>query len=103
MSGRYLIGVEHAGDVGNEVGAAVAGASQLVGDRTPGVAVVIADHEPSATREQLTEVFLPPEHRRADAHDEQDRRVNRVAERLRAQLDTVRLDHSLAHPPPLLS
>jgi hypothetical protein len=52
----------------------------------PVSAVVVADHEPPVVREELTEALLPPQHRRAQTHDEKDRRVGRLAERLGAQL-----------------
>jgi hypothetical protein len=59
--------------------------------------VVVADDEPSPLGEHPAEAFVPPQHRRAESHDEQDRRVGRVAERLGAELDAVRLDHALGH------
>ena len=37
----------------------------------------------------------------ADAHDQEDRRVGRVAEGLRAELHAVRVDHPLGHVFPL--
>ena len=49
---------------------------------------------------QLAEAFLPPQHRRANAHDEQDRRIDRIAKRLGAQLDAVRLDRALCDVAP---
>lgn len=97
-SARDPVAVQYAAGVGNQVGAGVSGAARLVGDRTPGVAVVVANHEPPAIGQQSTETFLPPQHRRAGAHDEQERRVGGVAHGIRAQLDTVRLDHALGHP-----
>jgi hypothetical protein len=57
--------------------------------------VVVADYEPPAVGEHLAEALLPPEHRPANAHDEEGRRVGRVAEGLRAELDAVRFDQSL--------
>ena len=57
--------------------------------------MVIADHEPAAAGEHPTEALLPPEHRGTDAHDQEDRRVGRLAEGLRAELDTVGFDHAL--------
>jgi hypothetical protein len=56
--------------------------------------MVVADHEPAAVGEHPAEALLPPEHRPAP-HHQQDRRVGRVAEGLRAQLDAVRFDHPL--------
>ena len=90
-----LVGVEHAGGVGDHVGAGVPGVSRLVGDRAAGVAVVVADHEPPAVGEHPAERLLPPEHRRADPHHEEDWRVGRIAEGLRAELNAVRFDHLL--------
>jgi hypothetical protein len=59
--------------------------------------VVIADHEPPALDELLTEALLPPQHRAAETHHEKYRRIGRLTERLRAQLDVVHLDHVLGH------
>jgi hypothetical protein len=97
VGSRDLVGVEHAGGVGHQVGAAVSGAPRLVGDGPARVAVVVADHEPVPVGQHPAEALLPPEHRGADAHDEQDRRVGRVPEGLGTQLDLVGLDHSLSH------
>ena len=64
-----LVGVEHPHGVGDQVGAGVSGPPRLVGHRSAGVAVVVADHEPPAVGEHPAEALLPPEHRRTDAHD----------------------------------
>jgi hypothetical protein len=100
---RETVGIEHTRCVGHQVAAGVAGASRFVGDRSTGVAVVVADHEPPVVREELTEALLPPQHRRAQTHDEKDRRVGRLAERLGAQLHPVRMDEALSHVLPLSS
>src|SRR5919204_2028501 len=76
--------------------------SGLVSDRATGVAVVVADHEPAAVGEDPAEPLLPPEHRAADAHHKKDRRVNGIAERLRAKLDAVDFDHPLSQLGPSL-
>jgi hypothetical protein len=95
VRGRNAVGVEHTGGVADHVRAGVLGTPGLVGDRPPGVALVVADHEPPAVREHPAEVVLPPDHRAAASHDQEDRRVARVAERLGAELDAVGLDHPL--------
>lgn len=97
MRGRNAKGVEHANSVPHQIAAGVAGAPRFIGHRSAGVAVVVANHEPPAVGEQMAEVLLPPEHRPADAHDEKHRRVSRVAERFRAELNSARFDHSLNH------
>ena len=95
---RNVVGIEHAGRVGDEIGAGVSGPPGLVGDRAAGVAVVVTDDEPPAIGERPAEVLLPPEHGGADARDEEDRGSVRVTERLGAELDPVRVDHALGHP-----
>jgi hypothetical protein len=75
VSGPNVVGVEHTGRVRDEVGAGVAGMPRLVRDRAAGVAVVVADHEPSAVGEEPAEARFPPQHGRAEAHDEQHGRV----------------------------
>jgi hypothetical protein len=89
------VAVEYAESVGEKVVSRVPGASRLIGDRTTGVAVVVADHEPSVPGEHPAKALLPPEHRSPDAHDEQDRRVARIAEGLGADLGAIRIDHAL--------
>jgi hypothetical protein len=100
VRGRDPVSVEHARSVGGEVRARVAGAAGRIGDRSAGVAVVVADHEPPALGEHPAEALLPPEHRAAEAHDQEDRRIRPVAEGLGAELDAVRLDHALHHAHP---
>src|SRR6266508_3771182 len=57
--------------------------------------MVVADHEPPALGQQAAEVLLPPQHRSTESLDEQHRRLARIAEGLRAELDTTRLDQPL--------
>jgi hypothetical protein len=86
------------GDLANHlVGAGVFRAARLRNDRSARVPVVVADHEVPSLGQQPAEALLPPEHRSADAHDQKDGRVGRTAERLRTELDAVRLDHPLGH------
>jgi hypothetical protein len=59
VRGRDLVGVEHAGGVGDEVVAGVPRASDLIGDRAAGVAMVVANHEPPAVGEHPAEALLP--------------------------------------------
>jgi hypothetical protein len=47
------------------------------------------DHEPPAVGEHRAEALLPPEHRPADSHDEENRGVGRIPEGLGAELDPV--------------
>jgi hypothetical protein len=94
---RQAVPVEHAGDVGHQVGAGVPGSARLVGGRAARVAVVVADHEPAGAGEQSAEPLLPPQHGRAQALDEHDRAIGRVAERFRAQLGAVDVDHAFGH------
>src|SRR5205085_4469329 len=46
---------------------------------------------------QPAEPLRPPQHRCADAHHQEESRVARIAERLRAELDAVHFDHALGH------
>ena len=94
---REAVGIEHPGGIGHQVGSAVAGVPRFVGSRPARIAVVIADHEPPAVGEPLTEALLPPQHRGAETHHEKRRRIGRLTEGLRAQLHAVRLDHALGH------
>ena len=67
--------------------------------RAPAVAVVVADHVEAAAGEVAAEVVTPGDHLRAEAHDQQHRRVGRVAERLVAEGDAAfELGELLAHP-----
>jgi len=50
---------------------------------------------PPADDEHPTRALLPPQHRPANAHDQEDRQIGRVAEGLRAPLDAVCFDHAL--------
>ena len=77
------------GRVGDQVIAAVAGLARLVRHRLTGVAMVVADHEPSRRGEPVAELVLPPVERGARAVDEQDRRVGGVAERFDAEVDSL--------------
>jgi hypothetical protein len=90
--------VEHANRVGAHVSAAVARLTRRVGDRASRVALVVADHEPAAVSEQAAEPLLPPQHRCAGTHDQQQRRVRGVAERLHTELDPVSVDQPLGQP-----
>src|SRR3954471_17397682 len=97
VGARDPVAVEDARGVGDEVRAAVVRPARRAGGRAAGVTVVIAHDEAPARRERRTERIVPPQHRRAHAHDQQHRRVAGVAERLGAQLDPIRLDDPLAH------
>jgi hypothetical protein len=77
--------------VGHEVVARVPGLPRRVARRAARVAVVVPDHVTRPGREACAEVVLPPVHRGARPHDEQDRRVGRAAERLNAEIDAVDL------------
>jgi hypothetical protein len=50
-----------------------------------------------ALAECLAEALIPPQHRRPDALDEKYRLLCRIAERLRAELHAVDLDHPFGH------
>src|SRR3954454_12062647 len=97
VGARDPVAVEDARGVGDEVRAAVVRPARRAGGRAAGVAVVVAHDEAPARRERRTERIVPPQHRRAHAHDQQHRRVAGVAERLGAQLDPIPLDDPLAH------
>jgi hypothetical protein len=97
MRRRDAVRMQHTDRVGNKIGTRVARAPRLVADRTTGVAMVVANHEPTTVGEHPAEPLIAPEHRGGDTHDQKDRRVSRVAQRLRAELDPVRLDHPLSH------
>jgi hypothetical protein len=97
MRRRDTVRLQHADRIDDQLGTRVTGTPRLVADRAAGVAVVVADHKPAAAGEHPTETFLPPNHRRAEAYDQEDRRVSWIAERLGAELDPVRLDHPLSH------
>jgi hypothetical protein len=93
VRGREAVGVQHAGRVVVEGGAGVLRPARLVGRRAAGVAMVVADHEAAALGEHPAEALVPPEHRRAGPHDQQQWRIPRVAKGLRAELHAVRFDH----------
>ena len=97
MRTRDPEGVEDAGRVGDQVGAGVFRAPRLIRDRSASVPVVVADHEAPSFGQQPAEALLPPEHRCADAHDQEDGRIGGAAERLRTELDAVCFDHALGH------
>jgi len=98
---RKRVAVQDRGGVGDEVTARVFRPSRLVGDRPADVAVVVADHVPASVGQQPAEALVPPEHRGADPHDEEDGGIGRVPERLGAELDPVRFDHAFRHPLPM--
>ena len=58
-----------------------------IAHRTARIAVVVADHESALAGDQLAELLLPPVHRGGRAHDQQDRRVASLAERLGTDLN----------------
>src|ERR671915_227710 len=90
-------GAEQAYGIVDEIPARVVGGPGLIGDRSAGVAVVVADDEAGAGGEALTELILPPVHRGARSPDQENRGVAAIAERLDAELDAVGLDDPLAH------
>ena len=55
--------------------------------RAADVAVVVADHEEAALGQLRAEVVVPGDHLRAEAHDQQHRRVARVPEGLVTDVD----------------
>jgi hypothetical protein len=55
--------------------------------RAADVAVVEADDAKARVDELAAEVHVPRDHLRAEAHDQQQRRVRRVAERVVAEAD----------------
>jgi len=97
VRGHELVPVKDTGGIGHEIRTGVLRMVGLIGDRAAGVAVVVADHEAAALGKERAETLLPPEHRRTDPHDQQNRRIVRVAERLCTELDAVRFDHALTH------
>ena len=54
--------------------------------RTPDVAIVEADHEEAGRREALTELIPPRDHLRPEPHDQHERGIGTVAERLVTEL-----------------
>ncbi len=89
--------VEHRDRVVGHVFDRVVGLAERVVRRQAGVTVVVADDEATGGREPFAELVGPHQHRRAGPHDEQDRGVGLVAERLGADVDVAGLDHSLGH------
>ena len=59
---RALEGNGDAERNGEQVAQSVRRSARLVADRSAGVAVVVANDEPRACGETLTELILPPEH-----------------------------------------
>ena len=55
--------------------------------RTTGVAVVVADDEEPVVGQAGAELAVPPTHRAAEAHDQQDGGIVRRTERLVTELD----------------
>ena len=86
--------VEHAERVGDEVVARVARLTRRIGRGAAGVAMVVADDEAAGLGEPLAERLLPAVHRAARAHDEQHRRVGRIAEGADAQRRPVDVDEA---------
>ena len=74
--------------VGDEVIARVARRARRVAGRLARVAVVVADDVARPRREARAEVVLPPVHRGARSHDEQDRRVGRARRSVSTQRST---------------
>lgn len=95
--------VEQGDGVGDQVVRRVPGRARLVRDGPAGVAVVLADDESRTAREALAKPALPPEHRRRQTHNEQDRRARRVAERLNAEVDAVGAHDRLVGLHPVVS
>jgi hypothetical protein len=95
--------VEHPERIVDQVTARISGLTRGVMHRPARIAMVVADHEPRSGGQALAEPDLPPVHRRAGAHDQEDRRVAPLAEGLGAELDvvgmkdqfTAQLDHLL--------
>ena len=85
-------GIQDADHVVHEVVARVLGRSWFVAHRPSGVPMVVADDEPPSRREALAELVLPPIHRRAGAHDQEDRGVAGVTEAVDADVDAVGTD-----------
>lgn len=83
MGGRNPVAVEHAEDVLDGVLEGVARSSGGIFRRKTGVALVIADDEATMLGQAQTEALTPPQHRRHPAHNQNDGRARRVAERFR--------------------
>ena len=72
MRGRRFRTLEHTGGIRDQIRAACTGTSRLVGHRSTGVAVVVADHEPFLVGEHPAE---PPSHQSIDAARPVTRRI----------------------------
>jgi hypothetical protein len=70
-------------------------AAGWIAHRPPRVAIVIADHESAAGRDQLAEFGFPPIHRGRRAHDQEDRGSSR-SPNVSAR-ETLRLPERSAH------
>jgi hypothetical protein len=88
--------VEERDRVHEQISSGIGRAPGLVRRRPPGVALVVADHEPTALSDQPAEPVRPPQHRAAEARNEEDGRIVRVAERLGIELDPIGVDQALA-------
>jgi hypothetical protein len=75
-----VVFVQQGERVGAQIPSRVTRMPGLVGRRSAGVALVVADHEAPASGEQPAEAVRPPEHRTAEAHHEQHRWILGVAE-----------------------
>jgi hypothetical protein len=95
VRGGDAVVVQHRNRVREQIAPGIAGMSGLVGRRSAGVALVVADDEPAVPGEQPAELLRPPQHRAAKACHQEDRRIGRVAERLRAEPDFVHADQPL--------
>ena len=97
VRGRDAVRVEHAHGVRGHVVQGVGRRADFETGRLARVAVVVADHVPPAVDDRLDEVLLPVDALRARAHDEEQRRVRRVAEVLGPDVDAVRTHDLLSH------
>src|SRR5215213_8744221 len=89
-------GVEQPDGVPCQVTQGVGRSTRLVADRSPRVAVVIAEYEPGASHETLAEAVLPPVHGGSPSHDEEDGWICPIAESLDAEVDLICPDDPLA-------
>src|SRR5918994_5356909 len=71
--------------------------------RATGVTLVEADDIAAPAGQPLAELLRPPEHRRPAPHDEQHRRMCRVAEGLGRDEQSLVADETFAHCAPSLS
>jgi hypothetical protein len=63
----------------------------------PGVAVVVADDEEAPLGKLVADPLVPPDHRPAEPHDQQQRFATGVAEGLVTDPDAVHVRHALSH------